>query len=365
MPVYKDKERGTYFYQYTKVVGGKKVQKKARGFKTKNAAAVAEIESQNELIKGIDSSILLYDAFDEYVKNTKSTIKPTSLRMYDQTKRLYLSAVPNKELNRLTINDVQTFKKNLISKKLSVKFTNKILNVMKNFLNYCVLVYDIKGNLQLPLMESYKDYSIVENEKKEVYIPPDDFEKVLDQFILDKEPDFYYYVILHVLYYTGLRIGELAALTINDYKENYLNINKDYSRAFNTDYVLAPKTKNSVRKVYLDSKTIELLNKYLERYKPDEILFSRNAKYLNQQKLRRVLAKALSDAGLKEKYDLHLHSLRHSHASYLRSLGYDEYLIAARLGNTPKVSASVYIHTTQEELQNLVQNLSQKKEGKD
>lgn len=365
MPVYKDKERGTYFYQYTKVIGGKKIQKKARGFKTKNAAAIAEIESQNELIKGIDSSILLYDAFDEFVKNTKSNIKPSSLRLYDQFKRLYIVSVPNKELNKLTINDIQHFKNFIISKKLSVKFTNKILNVMKNFLNYCVLVYDIKGNLQLPLMEVYKDYSIVENEKKEVYIPPLDFEKILNQFILDKEPDFYYFTILHVLYYTGLRIGELAALTINDFKENYLNINKDYARVFNTDYVLAPKTKNSVRKVYLDPKTIKLLNEYISRYKPTDILFSREAKYLNQAKLRRVLATALDKSGLAEQYDLHLHSLRHSHASYLRSLGYDEFLIAARLGNTPKVSASTYIHTTQEELQNLALNLDTKKEGKD
>ncbi len=279
-------------------------------------------------------------------------------------KRLYIVSLPDKELKAVSIQDIQLFRKSIIEKKLSVKFTNKILNVMKNFLNYCVLVYDLKGNLQLPLMESYKDYSIVEDEKKEVYIPPLDFEKILNQFSIDKDPDYYYYTILRVLYYTGLRIGELAALTIDDFKINYLNINKDYARVFNTDYVLAPKTRNSVRKVYLDETTIKILNEYIKRYNPTSILFTKEAKYLNQQKLRRVLAKALVDSGLKDKYDLHLHSLRHSHASYLRSLGYDEFLISARLGNTPKVSASTYIHTTQEELQNITTKLDIKKDGK-
>lgn len=365
MPVYKDKERGTYFFQYAKMVNGKKVQRKGRGFKTKNAAQIAEIESQTNLLNGINQDVKLYKAFDEYVNNTKSNIKPSSLRLYDQTKRLYLIAIPNKELKKLTINDIQTFKKFMIDKHLSVKFTNKVLNVMKSFLNYCVLIYDIKGSLQLPLMEAYKDYSIVENEKKEVYIPPVDFQKILNCFVVDKDPDFYYYTILHVLYYTGLRIGELAALTIDDFRLNYLNINKDYARVFNTDYVLAPKTKNSIRKVYLDETTIKILNEYITRFKPSYILFTREAKYLNQAKLRRVLAKALDESGLKEKYDLHLHSLRHSHASYLRSIGYDEFLIAARLGNTPKVSASTYIHTTQEELQGIALKLNIKKEGKD
>lgn len=365
MPIYKDKERGTYYFQYTKVVNGKRIQKKGRGFKTKNEAKIAEIESQNELVNGTSSKVLLYKAFDDYVKNTKSTIKPTSLRLYDQVKRLFLISISNKELYKLTISDIQKYKQFVIDKKLSVKFTNKILNVMKNFLNYCVLVYDIKGNLQLPLMEPYKDYSIVENEKKEAYIPPEDFKKILDQFDLSLDVEFYYHTILHLLYYTGLRIGELAALTIEDYKENYLNINKDYSRVFNTDYVLAPKTKNSVRKVYLDDETIKILNEYIERFKPKEILFSMKSKYLNQQKLRRVLTTAVHTAGLKEQYDLHLHSLRHSHASYLRSLGYDEFAISSRLGNTPKVSASTYIHTTQEELIELASKLSQKKEGKE
>ncbi len=60
MPIYKDKERGTYYYyQYTKTINGKKYQKKARGFKTKNEALIAEIESQNNLMNFANKPITL------------------------------------------------------------------------------------------------------------------------------------------------------------------------------------------------------------------------------------------------------------------------------------------------------------------
>lgn len=40
-----------------------------------------------------------------------------------------------------------------------------------------------------------------------------------------------------------------------------------------------------------------------------------------------------------------IHNLRDSHSSNLRKLGFDKYAISKRLGNTPEVSASTYIHS--------------------
>ncbi len=195
------------------------------------------------------------------------------------------------------------------------------------------------------------DDSVVEIDKeKNEFIPPEDFLKLCEPLLKIKYPEyqkdyFYYYVVFNVLYYTGLRIGELAALTLEDIKDDYLIVNKNYIRVKGVDYIQSSKNANSVRKVVLVQQTKELIKKYISIYKPKNVLFKLNGNYLNQQGLRRVLKTLAKETNLDDKYDLHPHALRHSHSSNLRKLGFDEFVISKRLGNTPQVSASTYIHS--------------------
>lgn len=46
MPVYKDKERGTYFYQYTKTIGGKKIQKRLVGSKPRTQQLLQRLKAK-------------------------------------------------------------------------------------------------------------------------------------------------------------------------------------------------------------------------------------------------------------------------------------------------------------------------------
>ena len=94
------------------------------------------------------------------------------------------------------------------------------------------------------------------------YIPEAYFkllvDKLKDEFEITEDA-YYYYTIFNLIYYTGLRIGELEALTIKDYIGNVLSINKDYARVGSQDIVQASKNANSIRDVYLDSETVNLL----------------------------------------------------------------------------------------------------------
>ncbi len=359
MPIYKDKQRGTYYFSFTKVINGIKYNKKGRGFETKYAAQIAEIDTINKLEKLETSSVSVSAVFDEFVTTTKSNLKPSSLNRYVQFKKIYLCPIVGKNVFNLSTIDIIRVKEEIIKPHNSCVYTNKMFAILRNFIKYCNIAYNISNKLQLPILETYQDYTVLQKEEKgEQYLIPEDFEKMMSFFDLTVDSDYFYYTILHVLYWTGLRIGELAALTIDDYNGLYICVNKDYYRVNGKDYITSPKTQNSIRKVYLDSKTIKILDKYIEKFQPTKILFKRNASFLNQQKLRQVLKKCVELAGLKEKYDIHVHSLRHSHASNLRVLGYDEFVIAARLGNTPKVSAQTYIHTTDEELKNVIDKLN-------
>ena len=362
MPIYKDKERGTWYFEFVKTINGVQYRKKKRGFKTKSEATIAEVDALQKVEKLGNKELLIQGCYDEFVENTKSGLKPSAINKYDQFKRNYLCLLENKPLDKITQKDISFLKNKIIEKGNSESHTNKTIGILRNFLKYCNVAYDASAKLQLPLMESFKNYNVVApKEKKEEYLPPDEFEKILNCFDINNKNELYYYTILYVLYWTGLRIGELAALTPEDLKSDELHINKDYMRVAGVDYVLTPKTQNSIRVVYLDDETKKVFDNYFKNFEPKKRIFESKSEFLNQPGLRRVLAKVLKKSGLNEKYDIHLHSLRHSHASYLRTLGYDEFTIAARLGNTPKVSASTYIHTSPEEMRKVSLNLNNKK----
>ena len=355
----RDKKR--WYFQF--YFDGKKIKKeiwKKQPMLSKTEALQCELDCKNmlELEKKRKSGYInFYDLFEEYVKNSKLSLKATSLRVYDIFRRNYLNIVPNKIIYDLTPDDFLVFKNYVNESNVSIEFKNRIINIMRAVLQYGNLMYELSGKLQIPLIEPLKENIIKNATDKSKYLPVEEFETMLTYLDLEVESDYYYYVIFKILYYTGLRIGELAALTINDYVNDYLNINKDYARVGSTDVIQTPKNANSIRKVLLDANTKNLLDDYILKFKPKDILFSRNKKYLSQQRVRDVLRRIAAASELDLKYEISPHTLRHSHASNLRKLGFDAFAISKRLGNTPDVSASTYIHSSSDEQQKIIEKI--------
>ena len=61
----------------------------------------------------------------------------------------------------------------------------------------------------------------------------------------------YSYMSFELLYWCGIRLGELRALTPADFDfdTNMLSITKSYQRIKGEDIITKPKTKRSIRKV--------------------------------------------------------------------------------------------------------------------
>ena len=364
MAVYKRTDKKGWYISFyfknrkIKLMNWKAITGINKPFETKTEAQTAEAKYRLQL-ENPTATISLYDLFDEYVANTKQQLKESSKKHYGIFKRNYLVLIPNKKIMDVDIKDIQKWKNEFYKRDITTSVMNRHKNIMLQLLKYGNQMYDMKGNLQLPLLESYKDNS-VPTEAKSKYIPPSDFELILKPLkdYLDYDNNLYYYTILKVLYNTGLRVGELAALTIDDFKDNYFIINKDYARVNGKDIIQSTKSKNSIRKVYLDNMTKEILCKYLaQKPKNDVILFHLESNFLTQQRLRTLFHRLCVIAGLDEKYECKIHNLRHSHASNLRLLGYDETAISRRLGNTPSVALQTYIHAEDDELIEMAKKL--------
>lgn len=61
------------------------------------------------------------------------------------------------------------------------------------------------------------------------------------------------YTIFTVMYYTGLRVGELLALTAEDidFDRHIISVNKNYQRLNGKDYIYPPKTEAGYREVVM------------------------------------------------------------------------------------------------------------------
>lgn len=177
--------------------------------------------------------------------------------------------------------------------------------------------------------------------------------------MMDKPVSFYAF---EMLYWCGIRLGELLALTIEDFdfEHRKLRINKSYQRIKRQDIITDPKTKKSIRTIEMPEFLCEEMQEYISmlyNIKPNERIFDISKSYLHHEMDRGSKA-----AGVKR---IRIHDLRHSHVSLLIELGFTAVAIADRVGHESIEITYRYAHlfpSKQTEMANMLDNI--KKEDK-
>ena len=150
-----------------------------------------------------------------------------------------------------------------------------------------------------------------------------------------------YKLIFNILFYTGIRVGEILALTGNDFKEGKLSITKSYAKLEGRDIISTPKTKSSIRTISVPNHVIELLNEYIEMiydYNPNDRLFL----HVHKSNISRQLNLIARETKLPR---IRTHDLRHSHASLLIKEGVQAKVIQKRLGHKDiQTTLNTYSH---------------------
>ncbi|AHL70835.1 integrase [Bacillus pumilus] len=196
------------------------------------------------------------------------------------------------------------------------------------------------------------------------------FEKTELKTFLDtanRDFDHEYFTMFFLLAWTGMRVGELAALKWSDvdFENNSISITKTYfNDKDNTKEfeILTPKTKGSVRVIDIEPEVIAVLKKHKANQNAVKIaikndwfdgnfIFGRmkRTKYYGYPPFVKTIENrfnsVLKKSGIQKK--LTPHSLRHTHTSLLAEAGVDLHRIMARLGHTEdKTTRLVYLHIT-------------------
>lgn len=144
---------------------------------------------------------------------------------------------------------------------------------------------------------------------------------------MDKPMSFYAF---EMLYWCGIREGELLALTAKDFdfKARTVTINKSYQRLKGKDVITSPKTKKSNRTISMPQILCEEMQEYLNMFysKADnERIFPITKHYLKHEMVRGSKA-----AGVKT---IRIHDIRHSAVSLLIEMGFSALAIADRVGH--------------------------------
>ncbi len=129
-----------------------------------------------------------------------------------------------------------------------------------------------------------------------------------------------------ILFYTGMRPGELLALTSADILPSKLvGINKNYAKVKGEELFLEPKTPKAKRCISIPEFLYDDIHEYISKLngigKGDRIFYF--IKSAMEKEIKRASEKA-------ELTPIRVHDLRHSHASMLIELGFTPLEIAGR-----------------------------------
>ena len=145
--------------------------------------------------------------------------------------------------------------------------------------------------------------------------------------MLDKPLSYYAF---EVLYWCGIRVGELLALTPADFnfKTGTLTINKSYQRLKGQDVITTPKTPKSNRVIKMPQFLCEEIQDYLTQLygaAQDSRIFPVSKHYLHRE-----MERGCKQTGVKR---IRIHDIRHSHISLLIDMGFSALAIADRVGH--------------------------------
>ena len=340
MPAYKyaTKEGKTLWYcsfHYVDWMGQHK-RKKKKGFSTRKEALEWE---RMFLERGVKDPDILFGAFvQEYLEDKEERLKPTTMigkRLMIEKKILpYFEKLKLSDITPIIIRKWQNELKRYRDedgKPYSPTYLRTIHSQMSAMMNYAVKYYQLSSNPCIaagPMGDATAEkFDIWTREEYEHFLT-----------FVKKER---FRCAFNILFYTGMREGELLALTPEDIPEDraVINVNKNYAVVEGRELLLTPKTKRSQRVITIHEQLHRQIREYIDGLclKPDErIFFFKKSGLLSEFKRR------TAESG---NTPIRLHYLRHSHASMLIEMGVPIGAISERLGHeSPDITLRVYAH---------------------
>ena len=327
MPAYKDNTKGTWYVSfYYENWKGERERKLKRGFRSKKDALDWERTFLQQQTANMD---MTFSAFVElYTRDIKPQLRENTWQGKEHIiQKRVIPYFGNKRISDITAKDVIQWQNEIMNhrdknnKQFSATYLKTMHNQVSAIFNHAVRYYDLKSN------PAAKAGSIGRKEAKDMlFWTKEEYLKFADA-MMDKPVSFYAF---EMLYWCGIRMGELLALTPSDFDftKSTVSINKSYQRIKRTDIISEPKTPKSNRIIKMSDFLCNEMQDYINSLygcDPTERLFPITKSYLHHE-----MDRGAKQSGVKR---IRVHDLRHSHVSLLIEMGFSAVAIADRVGH--------------------------------
>lgn len=325
MAVYKDGDKWRVVFRFTNWQGERK-QTQKRGFTTKREAQMWERE---ELLKqGAKLDMTFGSFFEIYEADKRKRVKENTWESKSHIIRTKI--VPyfeNRKMEEIEPKDIIAWQNELLSYRdengepYAPTYLKTIHAQLSAIFNHAVRFYHLTSN------PAQKAGSMGSEEHKEMlFWTKEEYLKFADA-MMDKPQSYYAF---EMLYWCGIRMGELLALTPADFDFDKCNlrINKSYQRLKGQDVITSPKTPKSNRVIKMPKFLCEEMQEYIGMIygvKDSDRIFPITKSYLHHEMDRGAKATGVQR--------IRIHDLRHSAISLLIEMGFSALAIAQRVGH--------------------------------
>lgn len=358
MAAYKDEKRGTWFvsFHYNDWTG-KNCRKAKRGFKTRREAV--EWEQHFLMKEGSDLDMTFSEFVAAYTRDMQPKLKHNTWLTKEHIIRTkLLPYFKDKKMRDIKPKDIIQWQNKQISyrdekgKPYAPTYLKTLQSELSALFNHAVRFYELKSNPVIkagPLGKGRAEEMLFWT--KEEYLK-------FAEAVKEKP---YSYCAFQILYWCGLRLGELLALTPQDidFEKKVIRITKSYQRLQGEDIITDPKTPKSKRVISMPDFLCEELQDYISKLYG--VLTTDRIFHMTKSLLHHEMSRGASLAGVKR---IRVYDLRHSHVSLLISMGFSAVSIGNRVGYESVDITYRYAHMFPTEQSQMAMKLNEKfKEG--
>ena len=327
MAAFRNKDNGTWYVQFRYTDWkGERQQKLKRGFATKKDALAWEREFLMQ--KQADVNMTFESFAQLYEKDVKPKLKlNTWLTKESIIKKKILPYFGKRKLSEITAKDVMDWQNEIRElrdskgKPYSRTYLRTVHNQLSTIFNHAIRYYGLQIN-----PASKAGNMGVEERREMLFWTKAEYLKFAEA-MMDKPLSYYAF---EMLYWCGVREGELLALTPADFdfEKQTVTISKSYQRIKGRDVITDPKTPKSNRVIQMPAFLCDEMQDYIKSLyavEPTDRIFTVTKSYLHRE-----MDRGAKEAGVKR---IRIHDLRHSHISLLIDMGFTALAIADRVGH--------------------------------
>jgi integrase len=345
MPIYKTGKTKDGKAQYRVIVNytdnngnHKSISKRVYG---SAEAKLEELSLLHQIEKSGDpQNLTVKMLYDEYMAAKATEVRQSSLeKTASILKNHILPYLSDVKIADLTPKKLQNWKNAIAEKDSKITTKNNAYRELNALVNFAIKMEYINSN-PLKKVGRFRDAYFTPEQGTLHYYTPEQFREfiaVAEQYKNNSFADNAFYVFFNIAYYTGMRKGEINALTWDDIDGNLVHVRRSISQKTKGGFQeTPPKNASSYRTLQMPQKLVDVLEQHRilqKRIKGFSGGFRvcGGASVLSDTNIEIKNTKFSKEAGLPH---IRIHDFRHSHASVLANAGINIMEISRRLGHS-------------------------------